>query len=102
MKYCTFKYRIEYEDGEVSKGWSPYTGEEISDFALSRFVHHCFQQAKPARHITVSDIFRISDAALWLAHIQHTVEFKYLLASRGFAVDIVEQHSIREQKTTED
>ncbi len=63
-------------------------GEEISTMALSRFVNECFQLVKPARNINVFDIFRISDAALWLAHVQHSVEYKYIVASRGFAIQM--------------
>jgi len=89
MKYCTFKYRIVYEDGEITNGWSPFHGEEINNFTLTRFVNHCFLKTKPAKVIVISDVFKISDAALWLAHVQHTVEFKYLRASNGFAAQLM-------------
>lgn len=84
MKYCTFKYRIEYEDGNINKGWSPYQGVDLSNNSLSKFVSECFQLAKPVRNIVVYDIFKISDAMLWLAHVRNSVEFKYLVASKGF------------------
>lgn len=85
MKYCTFKYQIIYEDGSTSNGWSPYKGRDISTGSLAHFVNECFQLIKPAKSIVVTDIFKISDESLWRAHVQHSVEYQYLIAYKGFS-----------------
>jgi len=87
MKYCTFRYRIIYADGSTREGWSPYRGERISNSHLVKFVQQYFQEGKAANQVFVSDIFEISNAAVWLAHVRNTVEFKYLKA-RGFMPDM--------------
>lgn len=86
MKYCTFRYRILYADGNACEGWSPYKGESTANSQLVAFVQKYFQELKTANQIFVSDIFEISHRDVWLAHVQSTVEFRFLKA-RGFMPD---------------
>lgn len=87
MKFCTFKYRINYADGESCEGWCPYKGEHISNPYLVKFVQDYFQERKVANQIFIFDVFEIRNPDVWLAHVRNTVEFRFLRA-KGFMVDI--------------
>ena len=86
MKHCTFKYRIKYEDGETCEGWTPYTGESISNPALIQFVQQYYQQRRLANQIFIFDVFAITSREVWIAHVKNTVEFRFLRA-KGFMND---------------